>query len=179
LADFAKAIELNSQLIGVYLSRGDLYRHRGEYDDALADYNKVIELAPDYPEAYYYRGLLHDAKGEYDLALDDFTKAIEVNPHYYYISGVYCRRANLYYKIGEYDRAMDDYGKFDLAVTEYTGAIELDPKDAFAYASRAICWLAKGDYDKAWEDVNHCQQQNHTLDPDVVVQLRRASRTVR
>ena len=45
-ADFNKAISLDPKNIGAYLSRGQAYQSRGEYDAAINDFNIVIELSP-------------------------------------------------------------------------------------------------------------------------------------
>ena len=55
-------------------------------------------------------------------------------------------RANAYYQIGEYDKAIADYNE---VIRE---AILLDYGNGFTYHSRADAYFQKGDYDKAMAD---------------------------
>ncbi len=45
-------------------------------------------------------------------------------------------------------------GQYDLAIVEYTKAIELDPKVAEAYNNRGRAYIHKGQYDQAIADCN-------------------------
>ena len=44
-------------------------------------------------------------------------------------------------------------GDRDSAITDFTGAIRLDPKNALAYNDRGLAWKEKGDNDRAIEDL--------------------------
>jgi len=46
LADFSRAIELDSAAAAAYLCRGLVYEARGHEEDAAADYGRAIELEP-------------------------------------------------------------------------------------------------------------------------------------
>jgi tetratricopeptide (TPR) repeat protein len=43
-------------------------------------------------------------------------------------------------------------GKYEDAITYYTKALKVNPKDAIAYNNRGIAWGKKGDYDNAIAD---------------------------
>jgi tetratricopeptide (TPR) repeat protein len=45
-------------------------------------------------------------------------------------------------------------GQYNMVISDYTKAIEMNPRYAQAYKNRAITYYAKGEYDKAWEDVH-------------------------
>ena len=51
-------------------------------------------------------------------------------------------------------RAYEKRGEYDLAIADYTIAVELDPKDAERYISRGITYGLKGDFDNAIKDFN-------------------------
>src|ERR1700730_4847024 len=55
---------------------------------------------------------------------------------------VFNHRGDAHYGKGDYDRAVADYSE----------AIRLDPKHAFAYIGRGLSYRMKGDYDRAIAD---------------------------
>lgn len=87
-------------------------------------------------------------EGRAQLALVGISRAIELNPS---SSEAYYIRAGIYYWMGVYDSAIDDYNK----------AIDLDPKDALFYLGRGRAYLEKGELDKAIADFTRALQ----LDP--------------
>jgi|GEM_PF-3771313 len=58
-----------------YLTIGNAYAHKGQYDKAIENYNKAIQLNPNLAEAYYNRGVAYKHKGQYDKAISDFQTA--------------------------------------------------------------------------------------------------------
>jgi tetratricopeptide (TPR) repeat protein len=78
IADFSRALELNSSLIGAYLGRGAAYCNMSNFDGAVNDYNEAIKLKPASVEAYMGRGFAEFLQGNYDAAITDQTKAIEL-----------------------------------------------------------------------------------------------------
>ena len=89
------------------------------------------------------------------------------------IDTAYYKRGNAYSHKGEYDRAIEDFGKaialnpkyakayinrgnayyhkgeYDRATKDYDKAIALDPKYALAYYNRGTAYSHKGEYDRA------------------------------
>ena len=97
LSDYNKAIELKTDFVEAYFSRGLAYDQRGDLDRAIADYDKAIELKPEYADAYYSRGLDHERKGDLAQALIDLSKAVELDPE----SGAKARVASVVARINE------------------------------------------------------------------------------
>ncbi len=56
IADYTKAIDIDSESAVAYASRGRAYYNEEMYDEALADLNKAIELDPNSYTAYFRRG---------------------------------------------------------------------------------------------------------------------------
>lgn len=75
LADWARAIELDSGLAPAYTARATYYRLEGEYAKALPDLNRSIQLDPAV-DSYFQRGQLYAALGEYSKAIEDYDRAI-------------------------------------------------------------------------------------------------------
>lgn len=70
LADFSKAIALDSGFNDAYMNRGLVYSLLNEHGEAIDDLSRVIRSEPgSFPHAYYHRAI------EY-AALDNYAKAI-------------------------------------------------------------------------------------------------------
>lgn len=119
--------------------RGEEYRKKGEFDQAISKYNAAIKLAPDFAWPYNNRGLAWASKGEFDRALEDYSEALRLDPKYTY---PYNNRGLIRSAKGEYE----------LAIKDYSEAIRLDPNYSYPYSNRGIVWQAKGEYAKAIED---------------------------
>jgi tetratricopeptide (TPR) repeat protein len=83
------------------------------------------------------------------LALTFFSSCAE---NYYYTDS---RGREIDTQAAEHFKQGNAYygkGQYDLAISEYTKAIEIDPKCGDAYHNRSLAWAKKGDYDKANAD---------------------------
>ena len=60
---------------------------------------------------------------------------------------------------------LQEQGRFEEAIDEYTKAIELDPNYAMAYSNRAAAYLYKGQYDLVMADCNKAIE----LDPELAM----------
>lgn len=69
IADYSRAIELDSALVPAYNNRGILYTAIREYDEAAADFERVMALDPSYYAAANNRAVLHMINGDFDAAL--------------------------------------------------------------------------------------------------------------
>ncbi len=136
-----RAIELQSDLTKAYFDRAMLRKKQGENDKALEDYNKIIELRGDhYLEAYLNRGLTKKMLGDFTGALEDLNLVIEksdANPR------LLKNRGNLYLVFGYLNLAIEDYSK----------AIELDSDYGEAYFNRALAHFISYDMVSGCEDM--------------------------
>jgi tetratricopeptide (TPR) repeat protein len=66
----------------IYYDRGNGYRNKGLYDQAIADYTQAIALKPDKANAYYNRGGAYEEKGQRDQAIADYRMALKLAPNY-------------------------------------------------------------------------------------------------
>ena len=131
IADYSKAIELNSDDASLYAARGFVYLKKGDKDGAVADFSKAIEMKPD--AAYYEaRAYLYDGEGDTEKEIGDVTRLITFKPS---DTSLVLRRADLYMKLKRYDEALADYEQV------LTG----DPKSIPALAGKGEVIAKKGD----------------------------------
>lgn len=95
--DTDKALSyLNEQLVKEdklewYLQRGQLYKNKGKFPQALADFSTVLKKNATHTEAWFQRGLIYFKSKQYPQATYDFTQAIKGNskmPIAYYNRGL-------------------------------------------------------------------------------------------
>ena len=173
ISDYTKAIEINPKDAYAYNNRGLAYECTGQYDKAIADYSRTIELNPylalpylNRAAAYFYH------KEEYDKAWEDVHKAQSlglgnVRPVFLRAlreaSGLkeqsgpeYGPTYKLRFPAAEYyfgrGRAYYHEGQYDKAISDYTKAIEINPKYAEVYFKRGFDYYHTGQYDKAISD---------------------------
>lgn len=80
LADFDKAIELDSQSKRFYEDRGIAHYLNGNYNRAITDLDTAISTLPDDAYLYLFRALAYHMKEEHDGAVSDYDRAIAINP---------------------------------------------------------------------------------------------------
>ena len=119
-------IDRGSGLPVVYLTRGEAYRFRKQYNRAIGDFTEAIRLFPEYGVAHQRRGQVYMEKAQYRLAIDNLTKAIEFDSdsEETVFSFIYRAMANI--ELGNYRDALDDADK----------AIYLDPGNNHAHSLR-------------------------------------------
>ncbi len=66
----------------IYYDRGNGYRFKGLYDQAIGDYSQAITLRPDYANAYNNRGIAYEHKNQNDQAIADYRMAVKIDPNH-------------------------------------------------------------------------------------------------
>jgi tetratricopeptide (TPR) repeat protein len=77
----------------------------------------------------------------------------------------YYNRGNAYKKNGQYDKAISDFTK----------AIEINPRHADAYYTRGVVYYYKKDYEKALDDFYKAQKLGNNVPPEIFQLLRELS----
>lgn len=78
IADFNKALEINSQYIAAYNGRATAKWGLGDTQGAISDYSKAIVTNPQHPDAYNNRGLAKEFLGDLKGACSDWIKSISL-----------------------------------------------------------------------------------------------------
>ena len=137
IADWDKAVEINTQLFYAYHKRGDAKFALGNYEAAIADYDKVININDGVFNIYFDRGLAKSKLGDNKAAIADYGKAIEIDPEN---TDAYSNRGAARYKLAESERARGDAKRaqrlYKAAIADWDKAIEVDPENADAYSNR-------------------------------------------
>ncbi len=133
-ADFSKVLRVAPDSAGVYFQRGILHTFIGKHERAIADLGKAIELSPDFARAYFVRGEVHLGTKNYNQAIEDFSKFLELNPDYsgtYTIAGSGFGGCDPIYPEAHNKRgyAYTLVGKLDLAINDFSKALELKPNN--------------------------------------------------
>ncbi len=79
IADYSKAISLNSSLPGAYNNRGIAQAALQKYDEALADFDAALKLDANYVLGYSNRAVISAVRGNYEGALVDLQKAVDLS----------------------------------------------------------------------------------------------------
>jgi tetratricopeptide (TPR) repeat protein len=138
-------LQQDSDNITALITRGDLYRNNGRYQEALADLNRSIQLDPNSYAAISLRGDIHRVQGKYDEAFVDLNRALELKQD----SAFALRsRGALYREQGRYKEALEDLSH----------TISLDSNSAFAFSTRGKTYASLNRYPEALADFNRLLQ---------------------
>lgn len=154
LSDHSRAIELEPKSYRAYLARGQDYLDLKQYENALKDYNTALEINPESLAAYAKRGQTRVLLQEnYAEALKDLNQAIVGG---YREAEAYQYRAEAQYRLGDKDKALEDYleaSRLDPDnVDSVDSAIKLGFEDYRLYLQRGIAYKNKKSYSKAISD---------------------------
>jgi tetratricopeptide (TPR) repeat protein len=85
------------------------------------------------------------------------------------------------------DIAKDDFEKiwailhrsqesWDRAIADYNRAIAIEPKNALVYFSLGRAYLGKGQFEKAWENINKAREMGVDIGPGVLESIQKRYR---
>jgi tetratricopeptide (TPR) repeat protein len=139
-----KALETKltpSYMSNAYMTRGNAYAGKGDWDRALRDYDEAVRIQPNNYDALVNRGNAYARKKERDKSTRDYDEALRLNPKMFQ---AYCNRAMNYLAAGDLDRARADL----------TESVRLNPKFAEGYSRRSIVLLRLKRKDEALVDAD-------------------------
>jgi tetratricopeptide (TPR) repeat protein len=156
-----------------FLQDGLRLYFKGDFENALSYYNKSIEMDSSLAESHLNSGLLYESyKNDINRAKVQYSKAIALdskNSSYYFCRG------KLYYNIGNYEEAIEDFTnsilideyrecrllrgkcylqikKYGLAIIDFTNIIKSYPYFIEAFEYRGQAKFNKGDLAEACSD---------------------------
>ena len=116
------------------------YEHLHKYAEAVKLYDEMEAEYGHYDAINVYRSNCYSELGLNELAIADISKAMEKEPDW----DDFCRRGD-YYRLA---------GNLEAAITDFTAAIEDEPRFAYPYYKRGWCYEMKGDLKKALAEYN-------------------------
>jgi serine/threonine protein kinase/tetratricopeptide (TPR) repeat protein len=136
VAEYRKAIQLDSKSASAHSGLGAALREQRELDEAVAEGRKAIELDPNLSAAHCNLGIALQRQGKPDEAVAEYRKAIELDP----------KLSPAHNNLGT---ALSDQGKPDEAVVEYRKAIALDQNYAQPHINLGTVLRDQGKLDEA------------------------------
>ena len=159
-----------------YYMVSKLYFDSKNYDSSLKYAQMAIDIDSLNYKTHYLKGLNNYNLEKQEDAINSFSTAISLKET---VAELYNDRGNAYYKIKNFQSAIEDYteairlkpiysyyynlanvefhaGDFQKAVDNYTTAIQLDKNNCQLYCNRGIAKLALSDLYEALEDFQTC-----------------------
>ncbi len=184
ILDSNKAIELNPENHSSYTLKGICYNNNSEHKKALVNFERAIELNDKDGEVYHLACVSYLNLKQYDMAEKMLKEAISLDGRY---KETYIKIAYSFYEKKDYKQAIyyftealktaPEWAEFilinrgglyyfenqiDLALKDYSNAININPNCKEAYDNRGVLFSKLGNYDKAIFDLNNSIE----IDPD-------------
>jgi len=130
IADFSKAIRLDSENFDSYVMRGNLLIDIN-VDNAILDYSEAIRIRPQSAIPYYNRGMAHLSKRDFKAAISDFTTAANLG---FNVRNSYF----LYYNRGLAHKANNN---IEAAISDLTFFLQSLPQESFFNRAEVKGWI--------------------------------------
>ncbi len=162
IADYTKAVELDSLFSIAWSNRGTIYANQQKIDFALLDLNKALEINPNFVLARWNRGVIYGTLAKWENAIIDYNRVIEIDNDF---TDAFYNRGVAYANLGDWNKALTDFkkttelnpqypnGYYNLAVAEdnlgnsksaiedYSKALSVDSGNLNIYFGRGVVYL--------------------------------------
>ena len=170
MAALSVAIEKNPELGLAYVSRGEIYKSRGNYVDAARDFEKATKIEPYNFDAHFQLGLMYQYLKRFNDAIGAYQKAVGIRP---LDPDANMNLALTYSQVGDAQKGLPYaqhavenapgsatahanlgtlYGLLGysaLAIAEFKKSIELDSKQPEVYVNLGEEYLRLGKWEQA------------------------------
>ena len=179
LEDLDRAIQMDPRQASFLVDRGEVKSDAGDYFGATQDFERAMALAPTNIVAVADRGLVRMRMRNYAGAVEDFEKALATNPrNYTAVGSLIASLMEARAAMGDVDGALNECrserlkslpptaplhracgtqfgraGRMPEALAMFAAAIELEPRNAATYHSRAILKSDRQDHAGALADL--------------------------
>jgi tetratricopeptide (TPR) repeat protein len=159
IAALNRALEIEPGSLDALKNRALAYQGKSNYPQAVSDLDNILRVNPKDAQSYLLRGDLRRDQDQHDLAVADYRKALELQPDIDKdVNSRLAQVASKYYVMGsEYSSK----GKYAQAISEYSKAINLNPKSLwFYYNDRAVIYAKLDRYNEAITDLDRALDIN-------------------
>ena len=145
VADFNKAIEINSMNSQAIAQRGNTYRLMERYLEALADFDRAIELDPKNKWAIAQRGQTHYLTYQHECAFRDFDTATKLDDKDHWNVR---KRGEVNLLLGNHEKALQDF----------ESSLQLDADNHWTFYERSLAYRTLQQVEKAESDIQQAIQ---------------------
>ena len=169
-----QAIGLNPGYEGYHLNLGAVYQDLGRLDEAMACFCEALRLRPDFTNAYSNLGKALRLAGRTAEAVRVCQQAVRLVPH---SSAAHSNLGSALFDNQQLDAAiasfreavrlkntnaealsnlgaaLGQHRQMDEAIYYSTEALRLQPDNATAHWNRAISWMATGNFEQGWPEL--------------------------
>jgi tetratricopeptide (TPR) repeat protein len=149
ITEYTASINRNPQFTNAFISRGNAWMRKREYNRAIDDFSRAIRLDVNSEKLYNYRGFARTRAAanhnhaalirEMNSAIEDFSRAIAINQNY---TDALINRSFAYYQTGNFLKTIEDCNRI----------IALEPSNAVIWNRRGSAWYKMEDDDRALSD---------------------------
>lgn len=141
ISSFTTAIEQENDYYDAYIQLGLL--HFNQPNTLAKEYLKnALRIEPNSMEALYAFAMICQEKGDYNESIETYYKILAINEY-----------REPYFNLGFIHQ---EYLKvYDVAIDNYTKAIEIEPRYLEAYYNRGLCYEQLDELKKAEEDLRY------------------------
>lgn len=136
-------------------NEGNKLLKSGDYNGAISKFDGAIKLSQDY-RIYYQKSIALKKQRKYQEAEGALQKCIDANPSF---AQAYNGMVTNYYALGEYQKAIDNFKKFQETIGDAKLAKKADQYIGLSYTKLGQTAKSNGSYDDAiahlQEAVNH------------------------
>ncbi len=189
MAALSVAIEKNPDMGLAYMSRGELFKAKGDYAKAATDFEKTTRIEPYNFNAHYQLGLMYQYLKRFTDAITAYQKAVDIRP---LDPDANMNLALTYTQVGDPQKGLPFarqaveaapesatahanlgtlyamLGQADLAINEFKRSIELNARQPEVYVNLAEEFIKMG----KWEQAHQVLEDAKALAPSPAVSER-------
>jgi len=158
IAYYREALKTNPRDALLHLNLGLALAKENKVDEAITHFRRSLEIDPKSAEAHNNLGTALAGRGDLDGAFEHFMQAVRLKPDY----------AEAHFNLGNVLAARGDQ---DGALRHFLIAVKLKPDYSQAHFNLAVAYFYKGEYKRAWQEVNLCRRYGMNPDPNFLSAL--------
>lgn len=135
-----KALNNDPRHYEAMIQAGFTLTHMNENQKAISYFDRALAVNPRLAEAYIGRGETRLRMKDFEGALSDFSECVQLNS----AADIYCNRGIALQRLNQHREA----------ITDFTQALTLHPRDPEVLNNRAISRIALNEPDLALDDLN-------------------------